>query len=351
VRAMPPLPSAPARVLIIKPSSLGDVVSAVPVLRGLRRSFPRAHIAWLLAQSCAPLLEGDGDLDEIILFDRKGLGRWWRSPKAAGDLWRFRKRLREAGFDWVIDLQGLLRSALFARFTGARVRAGFARPREPAARAFYTHAIHTGAPHTVDRNIELAQALGIDARGEDFVLRPNPAAAARVQQFLGEAGLAGKTFLVLVPPTRWPTKRYPVRHWRSVAAKLAGEAPLVLAGSLADRPLCDEVAGGLGQAVVNLAGRTGVADLAELIRRSAGVVCSDSAALFIAPAVGTAVVALVGPTQPVRTGPYRLGRAIVSSVKCQGCLKRTCSHITCMQLIDPSVVVQAARDMLRRSEP
>jgi len=231
------------------------------------------------------------------------------------------------------------------------VRAGFAQPRERAARAFYTHAIQTRAPHTVDRNIELAQALGIDGRGEDFVLRPNPAAAARVQNLLGEAGLADKAFLVLVPPARWPSKRYPVRHWRSVAAKLAGEAPLVLAGSPADRPLCEQVASGLGPGVVNLAGRTGVADLAELIRRSAGVVCSDSAALFIAPAVGAPVVALVGPTQPARTGPYRLGRAIVSSVQCQGCLKRTCSHITCMQLIDPSAVVQAARDMLERSRP
>jgi len=346
---LPLVPPPPHRVLLIKPSSLGDVVSALPVLRGLRRSFPQARVSWLLTPACAPLLAEDADLDEIVLFDRETLGRWWRSPSAARKLWAFRAALRRGGYDWVIDLQGLLRSALFGRFSRAPVRAGFAQPRERASQWLYTHPVATGAAHTVDRNIELARAMGIDARREDFTLRVGPAARQRAGDLMRQAGLTDREFLVLAAPTRWPTKQYPLRHWRQVIRQLKARCPLVLVGSPSERALCEQVADGFTPGVVNLAGRTSVADLAALLSRCAGVICSDSAAMFIAPAVGVEVLALIGPTQPRRTGPYGHGTVLVSPVACQGCLKRRCSHVTCMQLIDPSAVTAAARAMLERT--
>ncbi|HAU36588.1 MAG TPA: hypothetical protein DCX07_02585, partial [Phycisphaerales bacterium] len=100
-------PECPQRVLLIKPSSLGDLVTAMPVLRGLRRSFPQARISWLVSRSLAELIAHDRDLDETILFDRQGLANWWRSPRAGWALWALRRRLRTGRFDWVIDLQGL----------------------------------------------------------------------------------------------------------------------------------------------------------------------------------------------------------------------------------------------------
>ena len=335
----------PARVLLVKPSALGDVVTAVPVLRGLRRTFPDAHIAWLLAKPYAPLMRHDTDLDEVIVFDRHRLGKAWRSAGAGRDLLRFLRALWKGRYDWAIDLQGLLRSGLFCRATRAAVRAGFADAREGAA-MFYTLRAADLPPHTVDRNIALARRLGVDARGEDMTLQVPPDGRAFAESVLGRRGLTDRAFLVCVPPTRWPTKRYPVRHWRRVVAALRRDVPVVLLGTAADRGLGAAVADGLGEGVIDLTGQTNVAEMVGVIAASAGCVCCDSAAKFIAPAVGTPVVTLIGPTRVDRTGPYRDGQAVLSPVPCRGCLKRRCRHGTCMELIPPAEVVSAASDML-----
>lgn len=337
----------PGRVLIIKPSSLGDVATALPVLRGLRRTFPDAHVAWLLTGACAPLVAHDSDLDEVILFKRRLLGRAWRSLSGAGELAGLLRKLHRARFDWVLDLQGLLRSGLLSAATGAGVRAGFAGAREGAS-VFYTHRIRTGRQHTVDRNIDLACRLGIDARPADMNLQVADEGRDRAESLLGDAGLEVGGFLVCVPPTRWATKVYPVRRWRTVIARLAETVPVVLLGSAETREvsLCGAVAEDMPSSVVNLAGKTGVSEMVALIAASCGVVCSDSAAQYIGPAVGVDVVTLVGPTRPRRTGPYLRGKTIVADIPCRGCLKRSCRHATCMDSIDPDLVVEAAMDML-----
>jgi len=324
-------------------------VTALPVLRGLRRSFPNTHIAWLVSDTCALLIAHDSQLDEVIFFRRRMLGRAWRSPAAARELVRLLRALRRERFDWVIDLQGLLRSGLLSRRTGAGVRAGFADAREGAP-LFYTHRLPPGEGHTVDRNIALARMLGVDARAEDMTLELSPAAKKFAERVLPAEGLPPGGFLACVPPTTWPTKLYPVRHWRRVVRELKKNIPIVLLGAPSESPLCEAVAEGLGTGVVNLAGRTTVDELAGVIAASAGVLCCDSAAKFIAPALGVDCVMLVGPTRLERTGPYLRGRAVVSDVPCQGCLKRRCSHVTCMESIDPAEVISAADAMLNRRE-
>ena len=341
--------SPPGRVLLIKPSALGDVVTALPVLRGLRRTFPQAHLAWMVNIDCAALIESDSQLDEVIEFDRRKLGRAWRSPGAAGALVKLLRELRAGRFDWVIDLQGLIRSGIFGFAARADVRAGFADARE-AAHIFYTHAIAVKASHTVDRNIELAKQLGIDARPEDMTLEVTDQARQTAAELLGQAGIGDRDFIACVPPTRWATKLYPVRHWRKVVAALAGRLPVVLLGSPGDRQLCQAVATGLGDGVQDLSGQTNICEMVALIAASSGVVCSDSAAKFIAPAVGREAVVLIGPTREASTGPYLRGRAIVADLPCQGCLKKQCNHVSCMELIEPSAVISAAEEMLDGQE-
>jgi heptosyltransferase-1/heptosyltransferase-2 len=284
----------------------------------------------------------------VIPFDRRRLGKAWRSVSAAGRLAAFLQTLRRGGFDWVIDLQGLFRSGFFARATAAPVRAGFRNARE-LAWVFYTLRHRPAQPHTVDRNIGLARALGIDARREDMVLEVPACGRDFAESFRRRLGLDGGEFLVFVPPTRWATKSYPARHWRRVAAAMARRMPVALLGTRADRPLCAEIASA-GGGVVNLAGQTTIPQMVGLLAASACVVCSDSAAQHIAQAVGTDVVALIGPTRPERTGPLIRGRAVVAAVSCQGCLRRRCRHITCMQTIAPSAVISAVEEMLARGD-
>lgn len=338
-------PRPPGRVLIIKPSALGDVASAVPVLRGLRRTFPSCRIAWLVRSDCASLIRHDADINEIILFDRKKLGRAWKSLSAAAALKDLLAGLARGRFDWVLDLQGLIRSGIFAAFTLAPVRAGFARAREGAA-TFYTHKIRVKASHTIDANIELARAMGIDARPEDLRLTINPEAKISAGQ-LAERLVGGRKFMVCAPTTVWRTKMYPARHWRKVLAELSVRLPVFVVGSPSARDVefCREVAEGLGSDVHNICGQTNVAEMVALIAASAGVLCCDSAAKFIAPAVGVDSLCLIGPTRIEQTGPYLKGSAIVSDVPCRGCLKKRCTHVTCMELIRPADVVERALRM------
>ncbi len=335
----------PRRVLIIKPSSLGDVVTAIPVLRALRRTFPEARICWVINPSCAELIHHDSDLDEVILFDRYRLGLAWRSIGAAIDLAKLLMHLKEESFDWVIDLQGLLRSSLLAAVSLARVRAGFADARE-GARAFYTHTVRPSALHTVDRNIALARGVGLDPSGEDMTLQVSEAGTAFAQQLCQDHGIERGSFLVCIPPTRWKTKLYPVRHWRAVISELIRHTPVVVLGAPRDKELCGRIVEALGPSVIDLASKISVEQMVGVIAASSGVICSDSAGKFIAPAVGVQVVCLIGPTRPELTGPYPTGKSIVADVPCTGCLKRRCRHITCMELIRPADVIDAAMQLL-----
>ena len=142
-----------ARILLIKPSSLGDLVHALPVLHGLRQRYPRARIDWLAGSAFAPLIEGHPDIHEVVRFDRQRFGRMVVSPSALVGFHRFRKDLRRRNYDLVIDLQGLFRSGFLSWSTGAKVRIGFAQARE-GAKWFYTDLIGPSPhdTHAVDRN-------------------------------------------------------------------------------------------------------------------------------------------------------------------------------------------------------
>ena len=341
-------PSPPRRVLIIKPSALGDVVTALPVLRSLKRKFPDCRVSWLINDNCADMIAHDSDVDEIIPFKRKEMGKAWRSFSAAKLVISFLWKLRKARYDWVIDLQGLIRSGIFARATGAPVRAGFSTAREGAA-WFYNRRFSPQADHTVDRNIELARGLGLDARSQDMTLQIAPEGKQFADQFLADNNLKPGEFLVCVPPTRWDTKLYPRRHWNRVISALTERTTVVLMGGPGDRDLCQAAIGDAGDRAINLAGRTDIRAFVAMISASGGVICCDSAAALIAPAVGVDSVVMIGPTRTERTGPYRRGQAIVADVPCGGCLKKRCSHITCMQLINPDDVIEAACAMGKNS--
>jgi lipopolysaccharide heptosyltransferase I len=328
-------------VLIIKPSSLGDVVSAIALPAGLRRTFPHAHIAWLVVPSCADILRGQPKIDELVIFDRRHYGRMSRNLRAAGDFLAFCRQLRAKQFDWAIDLQGLFRSGVMAWISRAKVRAGFADARE-LSRVFYTHAVKVDRPHTVDRNIQLAWSLGIDVRPEDFRLAILPEAAQQADALLARHGLKPRQFILAVPGARRENKMYPPQRWRELLGLLG--RPVVLTGAANEQELCRQVAE--DTAAVNLAGQTTLPVLAAMMARAQAVICVDSAANFIAPAVGAPHLELVGPTDPLRTGPYRSGRAVAAQVPCQGCLRRRCRRHVCMDSIAPKRVAAELEALL-----
>src|SRR2546423_1648942 len=211
------LPSDPNRILIIKPSAIGDVVHTLPILNLLRRRWPGAHIAWLVTPACAGLLEGHPQLNEVILFERRRLAHSWRSPAAAWELFELTRDLRRRDFDLVIDLQGLFRSGWLTRRTAARTRIGLSDAREGAWLA-YTHRVpvRTDEQHAIDRYLAVTEALGCGTEPVEFHFPTSDADRAYVNDLIRDSG----PFAVLLPGTNWPTKRWPIENYAALIGPL-----------------------------------------------------------------------------------------------------------------------------------
>jgi len=340
------------RILIIKPSSLGDVVHALPVLAALRRAYPRAHIAWLAGSSFAPLLAGHPLLDEVIRFDRAHYGRMWRSPRAFVDFWRFVSQMRRRRFDLVIDLQGLIRSGLLSYFSGARQRVGFRDARE-GAWLFYSQRVTppAAAEHAVDRNLSLARALGLRVEAPEFPLNIGPGERAAAEKLLAEAaGEPVGSFTAVLPGARWESKRWPPERIAELIGRIHDERlpRCVLLGAPADREIGGRIVAACRIPVVDLIGRTTLRQLAALIDLADRVVCHDSGPLHIAAALEKPTAAIFGPSNPQRTGPYSpAARVITHPLACAPCYRRTCplGHHDCMQQLAVETVFARVRDL------
>ena len=343
------------RILLIKPSSLGDVIHALPVLHGLRRRYPRAHLAWLVSVTCRGLIDVHPEIDEIVPFDRRYYGRMLRSPAAAAAFFGFVRALRARRFDCVIDLQGLFRSGFLTRATGAGVRIGFANAREGAPLA-YTHRIPAGPPdeHAVDRNYRVAAMLGFADVPIAFPLHVQPAARKHVASLLAASDVnpAGP-YAVLTPGARWETKLWPAAKMAEMADELYRRHDLhvVVAGAPDEMAICAAVERAATRPVANVCGKTGLAELVALIDGAALLVSNDSGPMHIGAALGRPVVGLFGPTNPDRTGPYSpTARVVQRGLDCSPCyLKKVslCPHDhACLRGLEPEVVAQVVASML-----
>ncbi len=343
------------RILIIKPSSLGDVTHALPVLNGLRRRYPRATIAWLIATGCRELLEGHPQLDELILFDRKRYGQMARSIRATTEFLEFVRGLRARRFDLVIDLQGLFRSGFLAWATGAGTRIGFARARE-CAWVFYSHRIPPGDPdeHAVTKNYRVASLLGFEDAPIEFHLHVQPRARETSAALLAAAGLGpGEPYAVLAPGARWETKIWPAARMAVVADHLQRTHGLriVVAGGAAEAADCQAVARAAKLPVINVAGRTRISELVAIIAGSTVMLSNESGPMHIAVALGKPVAGVVGPTNERRNGPFSPNSRLVRRpLACAPCYLRRlseCRHDhACMQQVDPSDVIRVMDELL-----
>jgi len=332
----------PRRILIVKPSAIGDVVHALPVLNLLRRRWPAARISWLLTPVCAGLLEGHALLDEVIRFDRRLLGRFWRSPSAAIRLRAFARDLRRRQFDLVVDLQGLFRSGWITWQTAAPVRVGFANARE-LSWVFYTHrvSVPAGQQHAVDRYLRVARFIGCADAPVEFPLGTDPQQRDSIAAMLpGEHA----RYAVLLPGSNWRTKQWPSERFAALVQPLRQRLGLtsVVAGGPDAAPLAARIPG-----AINLVGRTTLPQLVALLDRAALVIANDSGPMHVAAALGRPLVCVYGPTSPVRTGPYNRPESVVRlGLACSPCYARHCWHQRCLRELDIEPVLQRAQQQL-----
>jgi len=324
------LSDTPQRVLIVRPSALGDVCRSVHVAQRVRRAFPGVRIDWLVQRGFEPVLAHHPSIDRLVSFDRRGLGRDLKRGKPSS-LLRLLSELREARYDAVIDAQGLLRSALLARASGARRSFGFADAQE-GARLLYRHRVAAARTlHAVERMDRLAAEAVRGLGGTPENATPDLTLHADAQE---AAGLRQDPRFRLVPPiiiaptSRWAGKRWPIDRFVELARRLlrAGEYPLAIVGAPNEREQCRPLLelAETDTRVVDLVGSINMERWLALLSIARVVVACDSAALHAAVGLGRPTVALFGPTRTDLVGPWQREHEVLQHL--QGITLRPGDH-------------------------
>lgn len=307
-------------ILIIKPSSLGDVVRCLPILSGLRHRYPQAKISWLVRPDCAGVLENHPGLDEILLFDRKHYGRLGRSLLATRDFIRFCSLLRKKEFDLVLDLQGLFRSGFLSLCTFSSVRLGFAHAREFSS-CFYTHRVATvcSEEHVVESYWRFASLLGFADIPKQFEITMDENRKQAAIALLEKYGVRGEQdYMVFLIGGTEPAKLWPMERFARLAEVCRNryDRPVVLLGAGASEEKLSETVLRHSQVeVINLVGQTRLQEAIAILQRARVVVGNDSGPLHIAAALDRPTVGLYGPTNPQVVGPYGQMDGVVQAGK------------------------------------
>jgi len=324
-----------SRILIVKLSSLGDVIHALPVAGALRRRFSHAEILWLVGPASAGAVRLCAHIDRVMEW---APGRHPRQVLLA--------ELRAVRPQLAFDIQGLARTAALVWLSGARWRVGF-RSWQEGAFAFCNLRVVPPRTdvHAVDAYLEFARYVGADGRAADFGLHV-PESAREFAAELPESDSGAPTVAIL-PGTRWETKQWPATHFAALVRGLAGfGVGTVVLGGREDRRAGAAITSAGGKSVTDLTGRTSIEQSAAVLQRCSLAVGNDSGPMHLAAALGVPVAALFGPTDPIRTGPYGTGHTVIQApIPCRNCRRRRC-RIACMARIAPERVLEIVRARL-----
>ncbi len=312
---------------------------ALPFLRLLKQHRPDAEVHWWLAAELLPLLKGDPDLGNLVFFERKR----WSSPTYWPEGLAQIRAMRATRYDWVIDLQGLARSALFAWLANGAFTVGLELEREGAHLA-YDLAVPRpkDTPHAVDWYLAVARALGIPVHDSFEWLPSRIEVAAQVET---KWPRDNSRWIGINPGARWDNKRWPAEHFAELVRQLAardGTLRFALFGGSSDRTLTDIIQRAAPDRCVNFAGRTELPELIELLRRCELLVSNDTGPMHLAAALRKPVISLFGPTSPAQTGPYgQEAFALRHPLPCAPCMKSRChwaEPLACLRGVSAATV-------------
>ncbi|MFY9910359.1 MAG: glycosyltransferase family 9 protein [Candidatus Sulfotelmatobacter sp.] len=321
------------RILIVRLGAMGDVIHTLPAVQMLREAFPHSHIGWLIEERWAELLSAPESsrrgarsalrplVDEVYTVNLKA---WGKSPLSIATLqkvatvWNDVRALR---YDVAIDLQGAIRSAVLARWSGARAVYGAAQPREAPASLWYTRKVIATGRHVIEQNISVVREVIENHTG---MARETASAACcgelprdaraeeRIEKQLTELGIG--EFAILNPGAGWGAKRWPAERYGEVAGGLAGRGPRSIVnygpGEEELARTVEEMSGGAARGL-----RCTITDLIALTRRARLFVGGDTGPLHLAAALRVPVVGIYGPTDPARNGPYRTRSVVLRSAE------------------------------------
>lgn len=322
---------AERRILVIKLSSLGDLFHALPAVHGLKTGL-HATLDWVTQPEYAEVVSCFPDVDRVIPFPRRAFFR---------NLPAFLKDLRRESYDYVVDFQGLLKSAVAARMARSTARIGPSFHRE-GAWIFYTE---TAGPrnkdrHAVDENMDVLRHFGLPASTPEFPVR-----------FPEQEVDQPRPRVAILPVSRWPTKNWPVASFAEVARRLQSEAgaSIFLVGGADNVTACSGIADRLPRPAVNLAGKLSLVQTGAWLARMNLLISNDSGPVHMAAALNVPVLAVFGSTDPKRTGPFgTIHRTLSLSLPCRPCFSGACRYgdAHCLTDLPPDAVFKTAVEML-----
>lgn len=340
------------RILIIRLSSIGDVLHCTPVAAALKAAWPDCEITWLVGEVCADLLRYNPNIDELMIWSRERFEKHLRKFEftLAFSMWQqLKEELAAKTYDAVLDIQGLFITGMIARQAKTANRIGLKDARELNP-LFMSETAKPLGTHIIDRYLGVLTPLGINPVSRQMTLVVPFAAKQFAESYLRTMRVAPYEKLVIfVPGTTWLTKNWPPEFFAVAAKLLAKDCRIMLCGSKSEAVMGQEIINKAGVPLINAIGETSLLEMAALIEKAAVVVAGDTGPLYMAAAVGTPTVAIFGPTNPaVYTPPGTQHASVVKEQPCSFCHKRKCpaGKPECIRGVRPeSVVVQVYQSL------
>ena len=327
-------------VLVVKLSAIGDVIHALPVASAIKETYPEARVTWVVEPPAYNILQGNPDIDEIIVFEKKkfrSLGGFFAN---FGPL---KKKLQEHKYDVVLDLQGLFKSAAIAWCAGGDLRLGTCNMRE-GSNHISTPVVGPHAQgHIVERYLDVARAMGCEVKEVHFGIDITPADGKMARSYLYAAGAKGDIpYVALAIGANWPNKRWPVEYYAKLSDWLYDRhiLPVLVGGGALDQQLAEDIIRLSEIPPINMVGKTTLKQLAYVMQEAKAVVGGDTGPVHLAAGLKVPTIMLMGPTDANRNGPYgQLENALEVERKCKYCWKRACPHgYDCLSQIRPARV-------------
>jgi 3-deoxy-D-manno-octulosonic-acid transferase/heptosyltransferase-1 len=338
-------------ILIVKLSAIGDVIHTLPSLAALRRLYPEANITWVVEDASSDLISGHPYLDKVIVSHRK---EWVRDMKRGlvskpiREIRAFIDDLRRQSYDLVIDFHGLIKSAAIVLLSSGKRKLGYDSMHELSGLFLNEKIPEDMRKHAVDRYLDFLRYLGSDAKEPEFLIPIGEENNSRVEALLQRNKIDKKdSFVAVSPVALWDTKLWADEKFAALCDRVSEELKVSVVFTGSERGKLEQIQSLMKTPSVNLGGETTLRDLAYLYQRSALLITTDSGPMHIAAAVGTPVIALFGPTDPLRTGPYGKGHLVIRrELSCSPCFLKKCNSMKCMSDITVDEVFHTVKEKL-----
>ena len=338
-------------ILIVKLSAIGDVIHTLPSLAALRKLYPEANITWVIEDASSDLIFDHPYLDRVIVSHRK---QWindlkeGRITKPIREIRNFINDLRRQPYDLVIDFHGLIKSAAIVLLSSGKRKLGYDSMQEFSGLFLNEKIPEDMNKHAIDRYLDFLRYLGADAKEPEYLIPIGEENINRVEEYLQRNNIdKNDSFVAVSPVALWDTKLWADEKFAGLCDRIAEELKVSVVFTGSERGKLEHIQSRMRAPSVNMGGKTTLRDLAYLYQRSSLLITTDSGPMHLAAAMGTPVIALFGPTDPSRTGPYGKGHVVIRrELSCSPCFLKKCDSMECMSGITIEEVFNTVREKL-----